>query len=135
MGRKFYPQAHPHHENPLSHELMGTKVFTNKLSNLLSLPTEQYIVVWIWWPKVSKWSRKGRAFAAQSGGALVITGSMITNETMARILVDINANVRFGIPGLFYILHRNALVIGAEMSCTGQVAFRSEVVNETAVVP
>ena len=82
-------------------------------------------------------SEKGKcAFAAQSGGFLVITGSMITNETMARPLVDINVNVRFGIPGLFYILHRNALVIGAEMKLhrAGGVTVQ-EVVNETAVVP
>ena len=82
-------------------------------------------------------SEKGKcAFAAQSGGVLVITGSMITNETMARPLVDINVNIRFGIPGLFYILHRNALVIGAEMKLhrAGGAAVQ-EVVNETAVVP
>ena len=65
----------------------------------------------------------------------MITGPMITNKTMAGPLVYINFSVRFSIPGLFYILHWDALVIGAEMKLhrTGGVALQ-EVVNETAVV-
>ena len=61
-------------------------------------------------------SQKGKgALAAQPGGFLMVTRPMITNETMARTIVDVNVSLRLGIPGLVHILHRNTLVIGAEM--------------------
>ena len=94
------------------------------------------------WPKTSCFDlpqmipKKGKgAFAAQVGGVLVIAGPMITNETMARPVVDVDISVRFGISRLIYILHRDALVIGAEMKLhwAGGVSVQ-EVMNKPAVV-